>query len=294
MEYVPARQLLTPTAKDDITFFYQDYNLNLYRGCSHGCIYCDSRSVCYQLKRFDTVRAKENALELLRSELRTKKSPGIVSMGSMSDPYNPFEQQMKLTQGALQLLKEFRFGVGYATKSDLAARDASLLKEISYHNGVRATFSITCAKDALCAKLEPNAPLTSKRFQAMAAISKEGLFTGTWLNPMVPFLTDDDDNLLDLLRMTKEAGGQYVVCFFGMSLRTGSREYFFQAIDRTFPGLRHQYTETFGNDYIITSPRADHLYAIFKAECKRLGLLYRFTDINQAMMANKSEQLSFF
>ena len=294
MELIPARRLLTPVSAAPEDFFLQNYNLNLYHGCSHGCIYCDSRSACYQLGRFDEVRAKENALALLQMELRAKKRPGVVSMGAMSDPYNPFEKELELTRGALRLFREYRFGAAYYTKSDLAKRDGDLMKEIGRHNGVRAVFSITCAGDEMSRRLEPGAPVSSKRFEAVASLRDKGIFTGVWINPVAPFLTDARENIISLLRLTKEAGGQFAVCFFGMTLRTGSREYFFQALDREFPGLKERYAKSFGNAYIIESPRAGELYQAFQKECARLGLMYRFSDINQAMMARIPAQLSFF
>ena len=293
METVQAKQLLTPLHASD-EFFHSDYNLNLYRGCSHGCVYCDSRSVCYQLDRFDQVRVKENALSLLREELRSKRRPGLVSTGAMSDPYNPYEKEMEVTRGAFLLLKQYGFGAGFTTKSALAARDADVLVDIQRTAPVRACFSITCAGDGLCTKLEPNASPTSQRFKALEALAKAGVFAGVWLNPVLPFLTDTEENIITIVRRTKECGGQFIVCHFDMTLRTGNREYFYQALDRDFPGVKAKYAEAFGLDYICPSPRAIELEAVFRKECQCLNLLYRFPDINQAMFIRQSRQLSMF
>ena len=293
METVQAKQLLTPLHASD-HFFHSDYNLNLYRGCSHGCIYCDSRSVCYQLDRFDQVRLKEDALSMLRGELQRKRKPGLVSTGAMSDPYNPFEKEWKVTRGALLLLKQHGFGAGFTTKSDLAARDTDLLADIQRTAPVRACFSITCAEDALSLALEPNASPTTKRFEALEALSGAGVFAGVWLNPVLPFLTDTEENILSIVRRTRECGGRFIVCHFGMTLRTGNREYFYQALDKDFPGLKSKYAKAFGLDYECFSPRAKELEEAFTEECCRLNLYYRFPDINRAMFANQSRQLNMF
>ena len=292
METVQAKQLLTSLHPMD-DFFHSDYNLNLYRGCCHGCIYCDSRSVCYQLDRFDQVRVKENALPMLRDELRRKRKTGLVSTGAMSDPYNPFEEELQVTRGAFQLLLQYGFGAAFTTKSALAARDAELLAAIQLKTPVRACFSITTDSDELSKKIEPYASPTSLRFEALATLSQAGVYAGVWLNPVLPFLTDTKENICAILRRTKECGGQFVVCHFGMTLREGDREYFYQALDRDFPGIKEKYAQTFGLDYICPSPRAKELKKLFQEECGRLGLLYRFPDINQAMLARQSRQMSF-
>jgi DNA repair photolyase len=293
METVQARQLLTPLQASD-HFFHSDYNLNLYRGCSHGCIYCDSRSVCYQLDRFDQVRVKEDALSMLREELRRKRKPGLVSTGAMSDPYNPYEKELEVTRGALLLLKQYGFGAGFTTKSSLAARDAGILYDIAQSAPVRACFSITCAQDALSLALEPNASPTSKRFEALETLSRTGVFAGVWLNPVLPFLTDTEENILSIIRRTKDCGGRFIVCHFGMTLRTGNREYFYQALDRDFPGVKAKYAKAFGLDYECFSLRAKELEEVFIKECSRLDLAYRFPDINRAMFAKQSRQMNMF
>ena len=293
METVQAKQLLTPLHAT-VHFFHSDYNLNLYRGCSHGCVYCDSRSVCYQLDRFDQVRVKEDALSMLREELRRKRKPGLVSTGAMSDPYNPYEKDLEVTRGAFLLLKQYGFGAGFTTKSSLAARDAKVLFDIQHAAPVRACFSITCAEDSLSLTLEPGASPTSKRFEALETLSRAGVFTGVWLNPVLPFLTDTEENILSIVRRTKECGGQFIVCHFGMTLRTGNREYFYQALDRDFPGVKAKYAQAFGLDYMCPSLKANELEKVFLHECTRLNLAYRFPDINRAMFAKQSRQLSMF
>lgn len=293
MEYASAKQLLTPIHPSMDDFFYANWNMNLYRGCCHGCIYCDSRSLCYRLPDFDTVRPKQNALSLLESELRSKRQTGVVTMGAMSDPYNPLEDALHLTQGALELFQRYGFGAACTTKSALIARDARLWSSVSQRAPVRIQLTITCADDGLCRRIEPHVSPTSKRFEALRTLTDAGVYAGVWLNPVLPFLTDSNENILAILRMAKAAGAQFVVCFFGMTLRSGNREHYFAALERDFPGVREQYLRTFGNAYECVSPRAQQLYEIFVTECEALGLLWRFGDINRRMMARMPVQTSF-
>lgn len=294
MEPLIARHLLTPVKGSMEDFFYADWNMNLYRGCPHGCVYCDSRSVYYQIERFETVRPKENAIALLERELRSKRDTGVITMGSMSDPYNPLEQKLLLTRQALKMIRRYRFGAAFTTKSALCARDAELLLEVNRHAPVCARMTVTCAEDALCRKLEPHVSVTSERFRAVRALADHGVFTGVWLNPVLPFLTDSAENIRRIVRMTADSGGRFVVCFFGMTLRTGNREYYFDALVRDFPGVREQYLRQYGNSYELVVPDAERLYDVFREECERLHLRWRFSDINREMFARMPRQTSLF
>lgn len=294
MEYAQAKHLLTPVRVGMADFFYADWNMNLYRGCSHGCIYCDSRSLCYHLDRFDTIRPKENALALLESELRSKRRPGIITMGAMSDPYNPLEEDLRLTRSALELIRRHGFGAAFTTKSALCARDADLLRDIAQRAPVCARITITCADDALCQRIEPDVSPSSERFTALQQLADAGIYAGVWLNPVLPFITDTEENILGVVRQAAASGAKFVVCFFGMTLRSGNREYYFQALEREFPGVRAKYLTTFGNAYECDSPNARHLYEVFQAECTRLGLAWRFQDINDGMMQHQPRQMSLF
>lgn len=293
MEAVQVKSLLTPVRGSMEDFYYADWNMNLYRGCSHGCIYCDSRSACYRIGNFSAVRPKADALALLEKELRSKRTAGVVTMGAMSDPYNPLERELQLTRGALTLLKRYGFGAAFTTKSALCARDAELLADISRHAPVCARMTVTCAEDALCRKIEPHVSVTSERFEAIRALAAAGVYTGVWLNPVLPCITDTEDNIRRIVRMTAEAGGRFVVCFFGMTLRTGNREYYFDALQREFPGVREYYLKEYGNAYEIPAREPDALYAAFREECERQGLNWRFRDINQEMFAGMPVQTSF-
>lgn len=286
--------MLTRVAVQADDFFLADWNLNLYHGCNHGCIYCDSRSLCYRLGDFDTIRPKPDALRILEEEMRAKRRSGIITMGAMSDPYNPLEARLRLTQGALALCRRYGFGAAYTTKAPLCARDASLLQEIACHAPVCARITVTCAEDALCRRIEPHVAPTSARLAALRVLADAGVYAGVWINPVLPFLTDTADNLVALLRQSAAAGARFAVCFFGMTLRTGNREYYFAALERDFPGVRAKYLTAFGNAYECPSPDADRLYSLFKQECQRLGLAWRFRDINTAMLARQPRQLDMW
>lgn len=286
--------MLTRVTGGGDDFFLADWNMNLYRGCSHGCIYCDSRSVCYRLEDFDTVKPKADALRILEEELRGKRRSGVVTMGAMSDPYNPLEEELRLTRGALELLLRHGFGAAYTTKSDLCARDADLMREIGRRAPVCARFTVTCADDALCRRIEPNVAVTSRRLDALRRLADAGVYAGVWINPVLPFITDTEDNLVRLLRLSKEAGARFAVCFFGMTLRTGNREYYFRALERAFPGVRQQYLTTFGNAYECPSPDAERLWQVYRKTCDELGLAYRFRDVNAGMTARLPLQTTMF
>lgn len=293
METEAARQLLTPVHCGMEEFYHADWNMNLYRGCSHGCIYCDSRSACYGISRFDAVRPKADALALLEKELRGKRRTGVITMGAMSDPYNPLEERLALTRGALLLMKRYGFGAAFTTKSALCQRDAELLAEIGRSAPVCARLTVTCAEDDLCRRIEPHVSVTSERFAAMRRLAEAGVFTGTWLNPVLPCLTDTEENIRRIVQMTADSGGRFVVCFFGMTLRTGNREYYFDALQKEFPGVRAHYLREYGNAYEIPAREAEGLYGAFKDECRKQGLLWRFGDINREMMARMPVQTSF-
>lgn len=293
METVQAKHLLTPVRCRPDEFYHADWNMNLYRGCSHGCIYCDSRSACYGIDRFDLVRPKADALALLEKELRSKRTTGVITMGAMSDPYNPLEEQLLLTRGALQLMLRHGFGAAFTSKSALCARDADLLAAVSSRAPVCARLTITCADDALCRIIEPNVSVSSERFAALRTLAGAGVYAGVWLNPVLPYLTDTEENLRSIVRRTAEAGGRFVVCFFGMTLRTGNREYYFDALTRDFPGIREHYLREYGNAYEISARRPEALHAAFTDECRKCGLHWRFGDINREMLARMPHQTSF-
>jgi len=293
IEYIPAKTLVT-AYKPSPHWFEYDYNMNIYRGCCHGCIYCDSRSDCYRIEDFDRVRAKENALQIINHDLLSKRKSGIVASGSMSDPYNPFEEKLRLTRGALELFDRYLYGAAIFTKSNLIARDADILSEISSHSSVFCCLSITCASDDLSLKIEPNAPPSSARFAAVRALSDAGIYVGVLLAPILPFITDDDENIRTTVKMARNAGAAFVYSTLGVTLRANQRQYYYDRLDELFPGLKYRYIRGFGNKYFYNSRDIPGLQAIFAQECAGSGMVHKMRDIVRGYRKSEPEQLSFF
>jgi DNA repair photolyase len=295
MNTIPAKTLLS--SRKDTSWFGIEYNMNIYKGCCHGCIYCDSRSDCYQITDFDTVRAKENALGIIREELRRKTKTGVIGTGSMSDPYNPFEEKYELTRQALAIINTYHFGVAIATKSSLIARDIDLLSKIKEHSPVICKITVTAFDDELSRIIEPGVSPSSERLEAVSKLTSAGIFTGILMMPILPYLTDTPDNILSMIHRAKDCGASFLYPLFGLSLRNGQREYFYQKLEELFPGqkLKDTYHRLYGSSYECHSPKAKELYRLFQEECDKLGLLYRMEDIIKAYRKDyEYQQLTFF
>ena len=294
MEYIPAKTIISSYSENNSWFGF-NYTMNIYKGCCHGCIYCDSRSECYHVDNFDTVRAKENAIDIIRYELKSKRKSGIVGTGAMSDPYNPFEEELMLTRQALELICENRFGISIATKSSLITRDIDILQKIKVFSPVLCKVTITAFDDDLCRKIEPNVSVSSERFSAIKKLSDAGIFAGVLLMPVLPLITDTEANILGIVRKAKESGARFVYPAFGVTLRTNQRDYFYQKLDKLFPNIKQKYIERFNDDYSCGSPYAHNLYKLFANECEKLGLLYKMPDIIKAYkFGYETDQLSMF
>ena len=294
MEEVKSKVLMQPCG-DGSGWFGHNWNVNLYRGCCHGCIYCDSRSSCYQVHEFDRVRCKQDALHILEEELRSKRRKGIVGLGAMSDPYNPFEREKLLTRGALQLLGKYGFGVSIATKSDLITRDAQLLADIAQHNPALAKITITAADDDLSRRVEGNVCPSSARFAALEALSKKGVFSGVLMLPVLPFIEDNEENILGIVRRASDSGARFIYTTMDVTLRGNQRQWFYDRLQERFPGVKEKYMKTFGEAYACASPRAEELYAAFAEACDRAGIAYKMPDIIAASRARyQTQQLSLF
>lgn len=295
MEEVSARSILHRNKSTG--WFGTDFNMNLYRGCCHGCIYCDSRSDCYGIEDFDRVRCKADSLEILRRELMHKAHTGVIGTGSMSDPYNPFEEKTLLTRHALELINDYGFGCVILSKSSLMTRDKDIFLAIKEHSPMMCKMTITAADDELCRLIEPNVSPSSERFSALAELSASGIFTGITLMPVLPFIEDSEDNIIKIVRMGAEAGVRFIYPAFGVTMRGIQREYFLKMLDEKFPGegLSRRYIEAFGDSYECTSPNVDRLWKCFTSECERLGILYKMQDIISASRRDyEHEQLCFF
>jgi len=261
--------LNTVSGKDD--WFGLKYNMNLYRGCQHQCIYCDSRSACYKIENFTDILVKVNAIELLEDILPRKRIRGTIGLGSMNDPYMPIERKYNMTGRALQVIARNRFPIHIITKSDLVLKDLETLCQINQIYSA-VSFTITTAEDDLAAKLEPGAPRPSKRYAAMRALTDHGILTGITMMPILPFIEDTEENITRIVELAHENGATYILPWFGMSLRTGSREYYYARLDERFPSLKQRYIQQYGYQYICNAPNWRELEVVFREQCQKYGI----------------------
>ena len=263
MHYVTAKSILS--ARN---------GMNLYRGCQHGCIYCDARSQCYGMDHpFTDIAVKENGLQLLEAALRSKRKPCMIGTGSMSDPYMPLEADLEITRKSLELIEKYGFGAALLTKSDRILRDLDILQRINSRTKVVVQMTLTTMNEALCRILEPNVSTTQQRIAALNAFQRAGIPTVVWLCPILPFLNDTEENIRGIVEACAGTGVQGIVHFgMGLTLREGNREYFYGQLDRHFPGLKERYIRTYGNAYEILSPKAARLEQVFREHCDQYGI----------------------
>ena len=274
--------------------------MNLYRGCTHGCIYCDARSTCYQMDHaFEDIAVKGNAPELLEQALRRKRSRCMIGTGAMSDPYLPLERELRLTRRCLELIDAYGFGLSIQTKSDLILRDLDLLKSINRKTKCVVQMTLTTYDEALCRILEPHVCTTARRIEVLKQMQEAGIPTIVWLTPILPFLNDTEENIRHLLDACRDAGVYGVVTFgIGVTLRDGDRQYFYQKLDEHFPGMKERYIQTYGSAYVLPSPRERELMALVRRECERAGIEWRtdalFAYMQQFEDKQAGEQLRLF
>ncbi len=251
------------------------YGMNIYRGCTHGCIYCDSRSKCYQFTHpFEDIEVKQNVPELLEKALRSKRKRCMIGTGAMSDPYMHCEEELKLTRKCLEIIKEYGFGLAIQTKSDRILRDIDLLDEINRTAKCVVQITLTTYDDDLCALLEPNVCNTKRRIEVLEKMQERGIPTIVWLTPILPFINDTEENIVTILNECVRVGVKGVIDFgMGLTLREGDREYYYSALDRHFPGMKERYIKRYGNAYELPSPNAKELTRIFKGICKDNGIM---------------------
>ncbi|HOJ77375.1 MAG TPA: radical SAM protein [Bacillota bacterium] len=292
IEEVTAKRILSPV-KSPTTWFGVRWNINVYRGCQHKCIYCDSRSICYGLDS-NKIVVKTNAVELLRQELAGKRSKAIIGTGSMCDPYGPVELQYNLSREVLKVIFEYGFGVHIITKSDLILRDIEILKSINANNRVSAAFTLTTVDDNLAAKLEPGAPLPSKRLAAIKRLTAAGICTGVTLMPVLPYITDSEANIGNILEQAYNCGAHFIIASFGMTLRDRQRDYYYQQLDRYFPGLRQQYQNRYQDAYHCPVYNYQKLAKLHQRFCEEHLLISRMSELTSGLVEVKPEQLSLF
>ncbi len=255
--------------------------MNLYRGCSHGCIYCDSRSRCYHMEHaFEDIEIKENAIELLEHALRRKRQKCMIGTGSMTDPYIPLEMELQHVRKALSLIDRYGFGFTVITKSDRILRDLDLLRKINEKTKCVVQMTLTTCDEELCRKIEPHVSTTGERFEVLKKLRDAGIPTVVWLSPILPFINDTAENITGILEMCAEAGVYGVLRFgMGLTLREGNREYFYKQLDRLFPGLKEKYIRTYGNQYEIASPDNRRLMRLFHQKCEESGIVHDNEEI---------------
>lgn len=271
--------------------------MNVYRGCTHGCIYCDSRSACYQMKHeFEDIEVKANAPELLELALRSKRKRCMIGTGAMCDPYLHAEKELQITRRCLELISRYEFGAAVQTKSDLILRDIDLLDEINRKAKAVVQMTLTTADEALCRIVEPNVCTTKRRFEVLCEMRERGIPTVVWFSPLLPFLNDTEENVLAIVDYARRAGCFGIICFgMGLTLRDGDREYYYAALDRHFPGLKQRYIARYGNSYELPSPQSERLMKLFIRECQRSGLEYRQDRIFSYLREfPENEQITLF
>lgn len=258
-----------------------DNGMNLYRGCSHGCIYCDSRSKCYQMDHdFEDIAVKENALELLEKTLLSRKKPCMIGTGAMTDPYIPLEEKLCMTRRALEMIERHGFGVAIQTKSARILRDLDVLQRIHEKSKAVVQMTLTTHDDNLCRILEPNVSVTSERVWALKQFRDAGIPTVVWLCPILPYINDTKENIEGILQSCIEAGVKGVICFnMGLTLREGNREYFYAQLDRYFPGMKERYIRAFCYRYELNSHRNEELMRTFHRTCEKAGMMHDNRDI---------------
>ena len=274
--------------------------MNIYRGCTHGCIYCDSRSKCYQINHaFEDIEVKENAAILLEKALRSKRKRCMIGTGSMCDPYMHCEEELRLTRRCLELIDEYGFGLAIQTKSDRILRDLDLLKSINQKSKCVVQITLTTYDEELCKILEPNVCTTKRRFEVLNILKDNGIPTVVWLDPILPFLNDTQENIEGLLDYCIEADVYGIICFgMGLTLREGNREYFYAALDRHFPGMRVRYHQKYGYTYEVQSDKNKELMAIFYKTCREHGIMCDvdkvFAYLHEFPEKKEYEQLTLF
>ena len=290
MHFVDAKGILTGNSGY--------YGMNIYRGCSHGCIYCDSRSKCYQFTHpFEDIEVKRNAPELLEIALRSKRKRCMIGTGAMSDPYMHCEEELRLTRKCLEIIRKYGFGAAIQTKSDRILQDIDLLDEINRSAKCVVQITLTTYDDDLCSILEPNVCNTKRRIEVLEKMQERGIPTIVWLTPILPFINDTEENITSIMNECVRTGVKGIIDFgMGLTLREGDREYYYSALDKHFPGLKQRYIRTYGNAYELPSPNAKELTAVYTRICRENSMMSTPEECFSFMreLPEKNSQISIF
>ena len=291
MHYIKAKSILS--AKN---------GMNLYRGCLHGCIYCDSRSTCYNIQHnFEDIEIKSNAIDLLEKALKNKRKKCMIGMGSMTDPYIPLENEIQNTRKALELIYKYGFGATLITKSSLVLKDLDILKEINKKTKCVIQMTLTTFNEKLCKIIEPNVSTTKERFEVLKILNQNNIPTVVWLTPILPFINDTKENLIGILNYCIQAKVYGIICFgIGLTLRNGNREYFYKNLDKYFPNLKEKYIKTYGNTYVLNSKNNRHLMNMFYKTCKQHNIIcdnnkiFKYLNTFENKETKENQQLELF
>ena len=274
------------------------YGMNIYRGCTHGCIYCDSRSTCYQFTHpFEDIEVKQNAPELLEKALRSKRKKCMIGTGAMSDPYMHCEEELRLTRRCLEIIRKYGFGAAIQTKSDRILQDIDLLDEINQSAKCVVQMTLTTYDDDLCRILEPNVCNTRRRIEVLEKMQERGIPTIVWLTPILPFINDTEENITSIMNECVRTGVKGVIDFgMGLTLREGDREYYYAALDKHFPGMKARYIRRYGNAYELPSPDARELTAIYRRICRQNNMMATPDECFRYLgeLPERNTQLSLF
>ncbi len=256
-------------------------NMNLYRGCTHGCIYCDSRSLCYNMNhQFEDIEVKENALELLEDTLKRKRKKSMIFTGAMSDPYIPLEKDLLMTRGALEIVLKYGFGISLLTKSDLILRDLDLIKKINEKSKCVVQMTLTSSDDNLSKIIEPNVCTTSRRVEVLKILNQNKIPTIVWLGPILPYILDTEENINNLIDMMIAAKVKGVLYFgIGMTLRSGNREYYYKNLDKYFPNLKQTYINQYKDNYEVMSPNSYFLKSLLDRRLEKHNIMHNINEI---------------
>lgn len=289
MHFVNVKSILSPKN-----------GMNLYRGCTHGCIYCDSRSIVYNMNHaFDDVEVKKNSLEILKKSLRNKKEKCMIGTGSMTDPYIPLESELKYVRQSLKIINNYGHGFTCITKSDLILRDIDILSKINQDSKAVVQMTLTCTDDDISKLIEPDVINTNKRIKVLEKFQDENIPTVVWLCPIIPYITDNKENIKEILEACINLNVKGIICFgMGMTLRDGNREYFYEKLDENFPNLKEKYIEEYGNKYNIVSPHNKELMSYFMNKTRKNGIMNKPSEIFEYLSTipkkNKTRQSTLF
>ena len=272
--------------------------MNVYRGCTHGCIYCDSRSKCYGFTHeFEDIEVKQNAPELLEKALRSKRKKCMIGTGAMCDPYMPCEEELRVTRKCLEIIDRYGFGVVIQTKSNRILQDLDFLKSIHKKAKCVVSMTMTTYDEELCKIIEPNVCTTKERFETLKVFRDNGIPTVVWLSPILPFINDTKENIEGILEYCMEAKVYGIMCFdMGVTLREGDREYFYAALDKHFPGLKNRYQRKYGYSYELPSERNKELMQLLYQKCEEYGMVCNVERLFQYFheFPERYEQLTLF